>query len=259
MRIEIFSHVEDYTPQRPFGKAFCGKSKKTTALRRHGAKKVGYFLKMHQNIRLRLSTVKKSMAQRTFSYKQYRAADLTIFLLILCVLETTIAVLAKQWADTLYVISLVYVVAVLVMMRWGGWAALHCVAAAAVQCLVNGADAAQWVAYIAGNCCALLALVLLRIVGKEKVRKSALWTLAYIAVVFAAVCLGRAAVLSVFKSQDFWDLAAVCFSTDALSAVITAVIVLIARTQNGLFEDQKQYLLRTEQQRREELKNKPQD
>lgn len=206
------------------------------------------------------------MAQRTFSFKQYRAADLTIFLLILCALEAVIQSLARQWVNTLYVVSLFYAVVAIVLMRWGCWAALHCFAAAVVQCVVAvvfeeqtgvSVDWAHWASYIVGDCCALLAMLFLHFVGKQKTRDSFGLTLLFVVIVYVAVNLGRGGMLSLTKAQPFFSIVSQCLATESLSAIIAAVIVLIARKQNGLFEDQKHYLLRTEEERREELKNKP--
>jgi len=74
---------------------------------------------------------------------------------------------------------------------------------------------------------------------------------------YAATNLGRAAMLSVTKFQPFWEVLSACVATDSLSGVMACVLVLIARKQNGVFEDQKHFLLRTDEERREELKNKP--
>ena len=41
---------------------------------------------------------------------------------------------------------------------------------------------------------------------------------------------------------------------DVLPAVFALVIVLICRKQNGLFEDQKHYLIRTQKERDKELR-----
>ena len=73
---------------------------------------------------------------RSFSFKQYRGIDLTLFALILCVTEMLIVNAARFWfADQLYTVSAVAAVTAIVLMRWGPWAAIHAVLGGLVFCL----------------------------------------------------------------------------------------------------------------------------
>lgn len=159
------------------------------------------------------------------SFNQYRAIDLGIMAVLLFVFEMITATAAIKWfPGEFYTFSPTITIVCIVMMRWGGFAALHAVVGGLAFCIASGASAAQFVMYCAGNCLALLAQL-----GR--------WFLG----LFFGGGLGSVVVF---------------FTTDSLSLVFALVVVLIARRLDGLFEDQKEYLIRTEDERfRERNKN----
>lgn len=70
---------------------------------------------------------------KNISFKQYRAIDLTIWLAILSVFEYITVMAASRWfPGELYTLSQLVAVLCIVMMRWGGWAAIHAVAGGCV-------------------------------------------------------------------------------------------------------------------------------
>ena len=74
--------------------------------------------------------------KRQFSFQQYRAIDLAMFAVLLCITETMIVKAATWWfPDQLYTVSVVGAVTAIVLMRWGPWAAIHAVLGGAVFCL----------------------------------------------------------------------------------------------------------------------------
>lgn len=185
------------------------------------------------------------------SFKQYRAIDLVIWLVILSVFEYVTVMAASKWfPGEIYTISQMVAVLCIVMMRWGGYAAIHAVAGGIVFCLVQGASAEQFAVYCVGNCFALIALVLFKAVGKENIRTKLHFTVLFTAVAFCGAQLGRWLVSLVFGGT--FGSIATFFMTDSLSLLYAVVVVLISRKADGLFEDQKSYLIRTEAERRKE-------
>ena len=180
--------------------------------------------------------------RRQRSWKEYRAIDLAIMALMLAVFEFLIIHAASFWfPDQLYTVSLAAAVTSIVYMRWGVWGGIHAVEAGAVYCYFFGGAPEQYVIYCVGNLLSLLAVALLKAVGKEKVRTGSL-SLVFPLLVLLLMHMGRGAAALAFGAAPGSVLA--FFTTDSLSYVFTFVIIWIARKLDGVYEDQKHYLLR---------------
>ncbi|MBD5128752.1 MAG: hypothetical protein HDT43_02330 [Ruminococcaceae bacterium] len=183
------------------------------------------------------------------SFKQYRAIDLGILAVILVAAEMITAKAASSWFPAeLYMLSPAIALICIVMMRWGGFAAIHAAAGGAAYCLALGASAEQFAIYCAGNCFALISLILIKALGKQKIRDSVVLTIVYTALTYIGTELGRGLVSLIFGMTI--DSMLAFFVTDSLSLAFAVVVVLISRRVDGLFEDQKAYLIRTESERR---------
>lgn len=184
------------------------------------------------------------------SFKQYRAIDLGIWAVILLIFEYVTAMAAARWfPEELYTLSQTAVVLCIVMMRWGGgYAVIHAVAGGAAYCLASGGSVKQFAVYCVGNCFALAALALFRASGKEKVRSKVYLTIMFTAAAFCGMQVGRWLVSLVFGAS--FDSLVMFFATDSLSLLYSVVVVLVSRRVDGLFEDQKNYLIRTESERK---------
>ena len=180
---------------------------------------------------------------RQRSWKEYRAIDLSIMALMLAVFEFLIVTAASFWfPDQLYTVSLAAAVTSIVYMRWGVWGGIHAAEAGAVYCLFSGGTPGQFVIYCAGNLFSLFAVILLRAVGKEKVRTGHL-SLLFPLLVLLLMHTGRACAAMLLQGAG--PLVVVnFFTTDSLSYLFTFVIIWIARKLDGVYEDQKHYLLR---------------
>ncbi len=101
--------------------------------------------------------------------------------------------------------------------------------------------------------------------GKERIREDSFLTVIFGLTVQLLMQLGRAAVAFALLraspgsapagTQSIAGALSFCIgfiTTDALSGFFTAVILWIARRQDGLFEDQKHYLLRIQEAEKEE-------
>ena len=200
------------------------------------------------------------------TFYQYRRMDLMVFGVMLMFAEGLIVLAATRWFPAeAYTVSAAAAVVSIVMMRWGPFAAAHAVLAGAVFCFFSGGAPGQYLIYCAGNLFALISLVFFRIFGKERIREDGFLTVAFAIATQFFMQLGRAAVAFMLLmaapgsapagTDALSDAAAICFgffTTDALSGLFTAVILWIARRQDGLFEDQKHYLLRIQKAEKEE-------
>lgn len=203
------------------------------------------------------------MAQKSLSFNQYRAADLTIFAVILCALEAVIGVAANSWfPEQFFTVTLVYALVCLVFMRWGAFGVIHAVLGGVTYAVVyaltaqNG-DMTKLLQYLTvygvGNAFAVLTMLYVHFVGKERIRKSVWLTIVHVLLTYLSIVVGRTLTSLIFN-QAFVGLFLGFLGTDALSAAIALVIILICRRQNGLYEDQKLYLTRTQEQRMKEIR-----
>ncbi len=182
------------------------------------------------------------------TFRQYRIIDLAILLIILAVAEALTAVAAKDWfTGEIYVLSPTVAVLCIVLMRWGAYAAIHAVAGGLTLCIVTGATPEQFAVYCIGNCFALLALLWFRFAGKEKVRAKAIMSALFTVTVFLAVQAGRWLVGLIFGGS-LADIGSF-IASDSLSLLFAVVAVQLTRRLDGVFEDQKTYLLRTQKER----------
>ena len=178
--------------------------------------------------------------QRT--WKEYRAIDLAMLAAALAVFEYIIVRAANWWfPGQPFTVSLAAAVTSIVYMRWGAWGAIHAVEAGFVFCFFSGASGGQFFIYCIGNLVSVLAVLLLKASGKERVRTGHL-SLIFPLLVQVLMQAGRAAAALLLEADPADTVG--FFTTDSLSLLFTFVIVWIARKLDGVYEDQKHYLLR---------------
>ena len=181
--------------------------------------------------------------ERRRSLGEYRAIDLAIWAVLLGVFEFIIVGAANWWfPGQHYTVSLAGAIAAIVYMRWGYWGCLHAALAGLVFSYFSGGDGRQMLIYAVGNLASLAPAVWLMALGKEKVRTGYYLSLIFPLVVLLSMQAGRALMALALgaapkEAIDF-------FTTDSLSLLFTFVIIWIARKLDGVYEDQKHYLLR---------------
>jgi hypothetical protein len=180
---------------------------------------------------------------RQISFSQYRNIDLTIMTAVLAISQFAIHIASSfLYPEQLYVVSPVAAVVALVMMRWSGYAAIHALFGGLFFTALSGGTWQHFVIYGAGNLLSLAALVMFKIWDKERIRKDVILSLVFALCTQLLMQLGRAGIAGVLGFT-----AAECLgfiTTDILSALFTLFIIWIVRRIEGLFEDQKHYLLR---------------
>lgn len=181
--------------------------------------------------------------KQQISVSQYRNIDLTIMTVLLAIVQAVIHFAASVWfPEQLYVISPVALVTALVMMRWSGWAAVPAVVGGVVFTALSGGTVQHYVIYAAGNMVSMLALLLVKFLGKEKIRDNVVYTLVFGLCVQALMLLGRAAAAALLGFEA--DACLGFITTDTLSIIFTLCGIWAVRRIDGLFEDQIHYLLR---------------
>lgn len=185
------------------------------------------------------------------TFEQYRSIDLTIFTVVLAVFEAITTLATTTWfAAQPVAISISLALVCIVMMRWGFRAVIPAVAGGFVFCIASGATIEQYLIYCIGNMFALLALGIIKIFDKETIRKSVPKLLLFVLTAYLGMVLGRWLVSLLFGGDGMALL--VYLTTDVISLLFAAIILLILRNTDGMIEDQKAYLLRVDRERREE-------
>ena len=189
--------------------------------------------------------------ERKISFEQYRNIDLTILAVILAVCQSVIHLAVTRWyPEQLYVVTPVAAVTALVMMRWGPWAGIHAALGGVLYAVLSGGTANQVLIFGAGNLASLLALVMLKLLSKERVRGDGFLSLTFALLTQLMMWLGRAGMAAVFGYTPEACLGFI--TTDILSGLFTLFIIWIVRRIDGLFEDQKTYLLRIQSEQQAE-------
>lgn len=188
------------------------------------------------------------------SFNQYRAVDLTIMSVLLVFSEAVINIAATKWfpETALFMVSPMVAVACIVMMRWGGFAFIQAMLSGFVYCMVLGAAPEQYAVYIIGDCGVLIALLVLKFAGKKKVAESGMFTIIFVFTAYIGTQLGRW-IVGLMLGGMIGDIVRYV-TTDSISLLFSAVVVMISRKPDGLFEDQRAYLIRMEEERRKEQK-----
>lgn len=188
---------------------------------------------------------------RQISFSQYRSIDLIIMTAVLAISQFAIHIASSfLYPEQLYVVSPVAAVVALVMMRWSGYAAIHALFGGVFFTALSGGTWQHFVIYGAGNLLSMAALVMFRIWDKERVRQDVTLSLVFALCTQLLMQLGRAGIAAIFGFP-----AAACLgfiTTDTLSALFTLFIIWIVRRIEGLFEDQKHYLLRVQSEQKVE-------
>ena len=187
--------------------------------------------------------------KRQLTLPEYRNIDLALFGVILAVFEFIIVRVSNMGAfwDQPYTVSLAAAITSIIYMRWGYWGALHAALSGFLFCLFSGGTVNQYMIYTLGNLLSLAAVPVLKKLGHEKVRERSGWSLLFALAVIVLMWSGRALTALLLGAPAAGVVG--FFTTDSLSALFTLVIIWIARRLDGVFEEQKHYLLRIQQEK----------
>lgn len=189
---------------------------------------------------------------KQITFKEYRMLDLIIFTVFTIVFEAIATYASTKWFWAQAVsISVTLLLTCIVMMRWSGWAAIHAVVGGLVYCFCAGATTEQYIVYAVGNLVGLSALLLIKFIGKEKIRGSKLQLVLLATTAYVGMAAGRTLVSLVFagRIQDF----VLYITTDIISLLFASVVLVLIRKTDGMIEDQKAYLFRIDREEKETL------
>ncbi len=182
------------------------------------------------------------------SFKQYRSIDLILFVIMYGVCEYLAIKAATVWFDEPYCISIMLPMLAIVMMRWDKFSIIHAVVYALLFVYFQSGSLTQYFIYLIGNLGFMLLLLYMKKVTKEKIRATFFGSVSYLLIGFLLMEVFRGLASMLLAGKD----AGVIFTfimTDMLSLVFAILVIIIVRRIDGLFIDQKQYLLELNSQK----------
>ena len=187
---------------------------------------------------------------KQLTFKQYRNIDVGLLCLLTAVFEVLATLATSQWfAGQPMAISITLALILIAMHRWGPLSAVVAAVGGVAFCAASSATPEHFLIYGLGNIGALASLPLLKLFGKEAVRRSFWKSSLFALCAYVGVGLGRF-LLSLPFGAGFGDLVGF-LASDVLSLLFAVVILFVFRDVDGLVEDQKAYLFRLEKQRKE--------
>ncbi len=189
--------------------------------------------------------------RRQFTIGQYRAIDLALFACMTVIFEFVATKAGSLMEYAPYLVSVTPVLTAVVMMRWGLWAGIHAALGGIVFCFAAVPKLApEWYLICgAGNLLGLGAMLMLKLMGKEKVRAKSLPTMAFGLLTHLLMLTGRGAVMLALGSAP--GQVAEMAGEEAVTLLFTLVLMWIVRRVDGLFEDQRHYLRRVQREEEE--------
>ena len=181
----------------------------------------------------------------------YRRIDLTLFAVILAAFEYLVCHAAlRLFPSQPFTVSVTPVITAIVLMRWGPWAAVHAVLGGLVYSAAAGGGPKQILIYCLGNLFSLGALGLKKALGAEEIRQHTGKSLLFGLCVVLLMQLGRALISLVLGVEA--AAAGLFFTADVITDLFTLTVIWIVRRLDGVFEDQKHYLRRLDEEERKE-------
>ena len=181
------------------------------------------------------------------TFGRYRFVDLLIFSVVTFVFECITTLATSKWfAGQPVAISITLALILITMHRWGPYSAVIAVAGGVAFCVASGASWEHYLIYAIGNIFALTSLAYFKLFGKEAVRHSFLKTLLFAATSYLSVAIGRWLISLMFGS-GIRELLGFILS-DLITLLFATVILYAGRGVDGLIEDQKQYVIRVNEE-----------
>lgn len=202
---------------------------------------------------------------RLISFARYRATDLLIFAAILVAFGLISFFAFTRWFASdisTFFFSVGIPVSLLVMVRWGWYGMFYAVADGLLYCtlsvLTSGGEyysmALQYyLTYVSGGAFVGLAYLMVRFMGYRRITSAWYFTLLYMLCGWVAVLVGRVLVSLCFGENFLAALLGFMGPSELLSLAMGAVILLIMRRLDGMMENQRDYLIRLDKERREKL------
>lgn len=181
------------------------------------------------------------------SFRMYRNIDLLIFVAMYALCEFLVIRAATVWFNEPYSISIMLPMLLIVMMRWDRYCIIHAIIYALLFVFYQHGNMSQYLIYLIGNLGFMLNLICIYKIGKEKIRGSFPLSMLYLLTGFLLMEVFRGLASMIFMGSNIRIILQFIL-TDMLSLVFALLVIIIVRRVEGLFEDQKHYLIQLNSQ-----------
>lgn len=189
---------------------------------------------------------------RSISLREYRLLDLFIFTLVIVGFNLLAHYAPVLFPDgALFTFTLTLPIILLVMIRWGWQSVFIAVIDGAIYCLLNNFDWQIYLMLILGNCFSMLLLLLVKIMDKQKITGKIYFSVLFVVLGWLLIVLGRAVVAEIVGIGFVNCILSFYGLPDLLSLAVAVILILVFRRLDGMFEDQKHYLIRKDKERKE--------
>ena len=182
------------------------------------------------------------------SFKQYRMMDLMIFIAMYGLCEYLVIKAATVWFDEPYSISIMLPLLLIVMMRWDKYSIINAIAYAVLFVFYQSGNLNQYLIYLIGNLGVMIELILLKKMGKDNIRSSFFNSMIYLLCGFVLMEVFRGIASIIIAGSDIGVILQFLMS-DMLSLVFGVLVIIVVRRIDGLFVDQKRYLIELNSQK----------
>ena len=194
---------------------------------------------------------------RLISFRQYCLTDLFLFAVILIAFELILHFAYRAFGQaTLFFFSPMPAIVLLVMMRWGWPSVFYAVFDGLLYCLLNlkteGFENSFFAIYIIGNAAIMVLLLMTRFMGRKRIAGKWYFSLLFTVAGWLAVVLGRAIVAACF-GKNFLG-AVLNQLMEPMTLAISVLIILVMRRLDGMFEWQRGFLKRLDEERKEKMR-----
>lgn len=152
-----------------------------------------------------------------------------------------------------YTLNLMLPVVTLVIVRWGWRGVVLAAAEGALYCAIRQGGWQSYIIYIIGNSAVAAELLVIRLVGYERLKKRWYWAFLVVLTGWTAVNFTRSCLFAALYGDFPAALGTMFGNSDGglLALTMGELIILICRRLDGLFENQKRYLLRLDKEAKE--------
>ena len=193
--------------------------------------------------------------RKQITFKQYKAIDIALLSVLHFAFEAMVIYVTINFFPLQDVaLSITPLIVIIMMMRWGWFAAISAVVGGLAYCVAGGASPEQYLIYCLGNLFGILAMLIISKWGKEEVRKKPAKLITVAVSTYLFMNIGRWLVSLIFEPTIKTLL--VFITTDIISLLLAIIGVLAVRKTDGMIEDQKSYLLRLDREAKEEAEAK---
>ena len=193
------------------------------------------------------------------SFKAYRAIDLCIMTAIIIIGELILSFASNVWfkLDSL-AISITLPILLIVSMRWGWRVVYPAAIGGLMSCLFSQISGGQkftlqlLLISEVGTLTILFSLVWFKLIGKQKTKENLAIALCFAIVMYLLNSVGSGIATAIVNGDGLFACIVLYFTRNSITCLFAAIIIIIVRKLDGVFEDQKTYLLRLEKQKEQE-------